>query len=225
MQAHYVAAVTLETLLDSQASVWSQHRSETISLMGTPAGLQPTAAIRAAWTGKPIGAVEQVAVTALHNAEVLAFRLEWADDTENSSLPDNTSFADAAAIALPVAPDSPLMTMGAPGKAVNAWYWHADDGKDGARQISSEGLGTTRTLDRSLVRVSGTWKEGHWRVVISRTLQAPADSASVQLAPGASTGFGVAIWEGSHQERGGIKAFSGDWISLELEALPSGGKS
>jgi hypothetical protein len=44
----------------------------------------------------------------------------------------------------------------------------------------------------------------------------------VQLEPGQSTGFGVAIWEGGHSERAGIKAISGDdWIKLEIQAAPS----
>jgi hypothetical protein len=35
----------------------------------------------------------------------------------------------------------------------------------------------------------------------------------------------VAIWEGSNQERAGIKSFSGDWQALSLGDLPAGRKA
>ena len=38
---------------------------------------------------------------------------------------------------------------------------------------------------------------------------------------GRSTSFGVAVWEGGRGERAGIKAFSGDWRELALQALPT----
>jgi hypothetical protein len=43
-----------------------------------------------------------------------------------------------------------------------------------------------------------------------------------QLEPGAATGFGVAVWDGSGGERAGIKAFSGPlWQELQLDAMPT----
>jgi hypothetical protein len=39
------------------------------------------------------------------------------------------------------------------------------------------------------------------------------------LAPGDATGFAVAVWDGSNAERAGIKAFSGDWQELQIDAL------
>ncbi len=86
MRVPYVANVDVEALLDADAAPWRSTASETITLMGTPVGLQPTAAIRATWTGKKIGAVERVTVAAVHNGRELAFRLEWADPTQNRDL-------------------------------------------------------------------------------------------------------------------------------------------
>jgi DMSO reductase family type II enzyme heme b subunit len=217
MRARYLANVGIDELLDPAAKAWRIQKPDDLALMGTPVGLQPTAAIRVAWAGKPIGTVSATRVSAIHNGEAIAFRLEWASPSENSAIVDNDSFPDAAAIALPVVPDAPLMTMGAPGMAVNAWYWRADE-PDGARQLIAEGLGTSRTWDRKIVRGRGTWKEGRWRVVIARPLQIATDEPAAQLEPGRETGFGVAIWDGSNAERAGIKAFSGDWKPLALEA-------
>jgi DMSO reductase family type II enzyme heme b subunit len=161
-----------------------------------------------------------VAVSAIHNGVILAFRLEWEDSTENASIDDTHSFPDAAAVALPASQDAPLLVMGAAGAPVNAWHWRADE-PDGARQISAEGLGTSRALGGAQVRARGAWKSGRWRVVIARALQMPGEAGAAQLQPGQQTGFGVAIWEGSRQERAGIKAFSGDWLPLDLAPATS----
>ena len=216
MRVRYAADVDVEVLLDAGAAPWASASSETLSLMGTPVGLQPTAAIRASWTGKKIGAVERVEVAALHTGRNLAFRLEWADPTENRDLTETTAFPDAAAVLLPSSPQSTVMTMGAPGAAVNAWYWRADT--DACRHIVAEGLGTTRTVDVELVRGRGVWKEGRWRVVIVRALRIDTKEPVAQLEVGAKTGFAVAVWDGANSERGGIKAFSGDWRELVLDA-------
>jgi DMSO reductase family type II enzyme heme b subunit len=110
--------------------------------------------------------------------------------------------------------------MGAPGAAVNAWYWRADESGTG-RHLVAEGLGTTRTLDTDIVRGAGVWKGGRWRVVIARALRVATDAPVAQLEPGTTTGFGVAVWEGEHGERAGIKAFSGDWQDLKLDPMPT----
>jgi DMSO reductase family type II enzyme heme b subunit len=101
--------------------------------------------------------------------------------------------------------------------AVNAWYWRADENGRG-RQLLAEGLGTTRTIDEELVKGNGVYANGRWHVVITRALRAKSSEKPAQLEPGQSIGFGVAIWEGSHGERAGLKAISGDdWIKLDLE--------
>jgi len=108
------------------------------------------------------------------------------------------------------------MVMGQPGAAVNAWYWRADE-PTAAREISAEGLGTSEPLPGSTLRANGRWRSGRWSVVLARSLQGGDAARAAQLQPGLDTGFGVAIWDGSNQERGGIKAFSGEWQPLSLE--------
>ncbi len=223
MQARHVAGADLEALLDPAGRPWRGVRSERLALVGTPAGMQPSAAIRVAWTGKRIGAVDRVAVSSLHNGEVLAFRLEWQDATEDRALIDTNSFPDAAAVALPAAPEAPLVTMGAPGAAVNAWYWRADEDGRG-RHVVAEGLGTSRTLDLERVRGRGVWKEGRWRVVVARPLRVATSEPVVQLEPGKTTRFAVAVWDGRSGERAGIKAFSAGWRELRLEPVARAGR-
>jgi DMSO reductase family type II enzyme heme b subunit len=183
-------------------------------------GLQPTDAIRVAWVDRKIGAVEGVEVSAVHDGRTLAFRLSWPDATRSTELGDTTSFSDGAAVLLPSVPGAPSVTMGAPGQPVTAWYWRADEDGRG-RHVVAEGLGSTRTADEDLVRGHGVWLEGRWTVVIARALHVRSGEPVAQLEPGQKTGYGVAIWEGSHGERAGIKAFSGDWQELYLEAAPA----
>ena len=215
MKARYVGDHDLQTLLDPESSLWQGGRGQRVRMMGTPSGMQPTAAIRASWPDSKIGAIRQVTVDAVHDGQHLGFRLEWKDENEDGALGDTTSFPDAAAIILPAAKNAPIITMGAPGLPVNAWYWRADEDGSG-RQVVAEGLGSTRTVDTQVVRGHGAWKDGRWRVVIARALSVETGEPVAQLRPGETTGFGVAVWEGSGGERAGIKSFSGDWIKLEL---------
>lgn len=219
MRARYVGGRDLDGLLDAESSVWRGARPERVRMIGTPSGMQPTAAVRAAWPDARIGAIDRIELDAAHDGQHLAFRIEWADETEDRALGDTVSFPDAAAILLPSAKNAPLITMGSPGLPVNAWYWRADENGSG-RQVVAEGIGTTRTVDQELVRGHGTWKDGRWRVVIARALRVQAPDPVAQLRPGDVTGFGVAVWEGSRGERAGLKSFSGDWMKLQLEALP-----
>ncbi|MFQ5514467.1 MAG: ethylbenzene dehydrogenase-related protein [Myxococcota bacterium] len=220
MRARHVAQAGMEKLLDPDAAVWRRVRPHSLRLVGTPLGLQPTEAIRVSWARRPIGAVDGVAVSVLHDGETLAFRLSWSDPSADQEISDTTSFPDAAAVVLPAVPGAPLVTMGAPGAPVNVWYWRADDEAGRARHLLAEGIGTSRTLDRELVRARGVWKEGGWRVVIARPLAVRTSEPVAQLTAGARTLFAVAVWEGSRGERAGLKAFSGDWQGLELDGVP-----
>ncbi len=218
MKANYLAGVDVATLLDPKANVWSQPKAETFKLMGTPLGMQPTELIRSSWAKKKIGNVESVKVQAAHNGEVLAFRIEWASKAPSMTNGDNSIFPDGAAIALPVDERAPVITMGATGFPINAWYWRANDEGHG-RQLSAEGIGTSETLDLEHVKTGGVYENGHWHVVIVRALKVESKKPVVQLEAGKDTKFGVAIWDGKNQERGGIKAFSGGaWLDLSLEA-------
>jgi DMSO reductase family type II enzyme heme b subunit len=220
MRARHIPTADLEVLLDPEAPGWKRVGTEPLKLEGTQVGMQPSRHVRAAWTGRHIGAIERVGVAAVHDGRLLAFRLEWSNPTKNRDPSDNHRFLDAAAVVLPAAPRSPVFTMGAPGLAVNAWYWRADEER--ARNVVAEGLGTSRTVDVERVRAHGTWREGLWRVVIARALRVDTAEPVAQLEPGGSTGFGVAVWDGGSGERAGIKSFSGPtWHELQLDALPT----
>ncbi|MFN8545714.1 MAG: ethylbenzene dehydrogenase-related protein [Candidatus Binatia bacterium] len=222
MEAPYVTGQSVEALLDPEGPAWRGARAERLAMAGTPVGMQPTAAIRAAWATKPVGAVGAVEVRAVHDGTVLAFHLTWEDATENRVLGDTTAFPDAAAVVLPAAAGAPLITMGSATAPVNAWYWRADEPDGRGRHVVAAGLGSTRTLDTETVRGRGVWKDGRWQVVIARALRVATAETVAQLAAGTPASFAVAVWEGSHGERGGVKAFSGTWRELVL--APAAGR-
>jgi len=222
MRVPYEPKADSASLLDPGSKIWSGRKRETLEMMGAPAGLQPTAAIRNAYANAKIGAISSVSVSALHDGNVIAFRLEWDDPSDDATITDNDTFVDAAALAFPVHEQAPIILMGAPGMPVNAWYWRADE-EDQGRHVTAEGLGTSRTLDRSLVKARGHWQGGRRAVVISRPMQIGDVPGAAQFAPGTQNRFGVAIWEGSHSERAGIKAFSGKWREFTIDALPGTG--
>jgi complex iron-sulfur molybdoenzyme family reductase subunit gamma len=220
MKVEYVPRIDVEAALDPNGGLWSGPPVETVKMLGTPVGLQPTDAIRVSWMTKKIGMVESVEVAAVHDGERVAFHLEWSDATENRSMDDTTAFPDAAGILLRVVEGAPATTMGAPTLPVNAWYWRADE-DGGGRQVVAEGLGTTRPVEGDFVKSRGVWSNGRWKVVITRALKITTTEPAAQLEPGQVTGFGVAIWEGSNGERAGLKAFSGEFLELSLANLPT----
>jgi complex iron-sulfur molybdoenzyme family reductase subunit gamma len=218
MQARYVPRLDLEAVLQPDAALWQAAKPETVELKGTPLDMQPSGAIKASWAKKKIGAVQVVQVAAIHDGERIAFRVEWSDPIAHREITDDTPFPDGCGILFPTVQFAPMAVMGAVGMAVNAWYWRADENGRG-RHLLAEGLGTTRLIDEELVRGNGVHENGRWHVVITRPLRVKIGSEKpAQLEPGQSTGFGVAVWEGGHGERAGLKAISGDdWIKLDLE--------
>ena len=218
MQVRYVPRFEVDAVLQPDAGLWQAAKPETVKLKGTPLDMQPSGAIKASWADKKIGAVEVVQVAAVHDGEQIAFRLEWSDPLANREITDDTPFPDGCGVLFPTVQFAPMAVMGAVGMAVNAWYWRADENGRG-RHVLAEGLGTTRTLDEELVRGNGVHENQRWQVVITRPMKVQSPDNLAQFEPGQSSGFGVAVWEGGHGERAGIKAISGDdWIKLDLEA-------
>src|SRR3990172_12423927 len=84
------------TLLNPAAQQWGKVPAEEMIMGGTPPHQQPSRYVRAAWAGKPLGAVRSLKVQAAHNSKDIAFRLEWAGPTENRGYGDGRGFPDGA---------------------------------------------------------------------------------------------------------------------------------
>ncbi len=121
-----------------------------MTLVPTPWSSQPSVYAINAWKERPYGLTGQLRVAAAHNGEALFFRLSWQDETRDDHISDTDRFTDGAGVLFPVRSDAPLMTMGAPGRAVNAWYWRPD--LEEPLSVTGTGLGTTgRHSNASLV--------------------------------------------------------------------------
>ena len=198
------------------AGVWQQAESQQIALMGVPLSMQPSAFIANTWSGKTVGAISSVRFSSLHNAEVIALRLEWADPNQDLDVDDNDHFPDGAAVMFPLKGDAPLVTMGSVDQPVNAWHWRADRSGE-ARNNVATGFGSTRVTSGAGIATSARYHAGGWQLVFVRQLQMSGVESTVQFATGENIRIAFAVWEGSHGERAGLKAFSPQWHELSLD--------
>ncbi len=198
-------------LLDPEADAWSAQRAERVALLAAPLGLQPTAYLRAKWSKQPYGTVAAVHATCAHDGRRIAFRLRWASAVE--SLAGGEAFPDAAAIALPLHTDAPLLAMGAESAPIHILHWQA--GTEAVRSVLATGIGSSRPGPEADAQARAVWKGGAWRVVIAWPLES---EATAPLAAGSETKVGFAIWNGANRERAGIKAVSPNWVPVELDA-------
>jgi DMSO reductase family type II enzyme heme b subunit len=198
--------------LDPQAEGWARIGAERIALMPAPLGLQPTAYLRAAFQERPYGQTASLEAAAVHDGERIVFGLTWRDASEDRGGAE--AFADAAAIALPVAGEPPLATMGAADAPIHLLHWRASEERP--RSVLAAGLGSTRPGPDHPRECRALWKDGAWQVVIARSLAGGEGGAP--LAPGARSLVAFAVWDGGNRERAGIKAVSLPWRELLLDA-------
>ena len=181
--------------LESPASAaWSSVRSEQVTLGAIPVASQPTAYIRETWGSRKYASTASAKVAAATDGERLYVRLEWADDAEG-----NGEFPDAAAA---VFGNGEAGALGAPEKPVSLWYWQ--DGRRDALEIVSRGPGVFRRHGGDGISAASALEGGRWAVVLS----GPAS-----VAQGAK--LGVAVWNGTNEERAGLGAVSQAWLGLE----------
>jgi mono/diheme cytochrome c family protein len=85
--------------------------------------------------------------------------------------------------------------------------------------LSANGPGTLsfRVPHSQLVKASGTWKDGKWTVVMTRTIAGEATSShAVPLEPNTRASIAFAVWDGSKRDRDGKKLIT-IWHDLILE--------
>ncbi len=221
MQVSPVAAADSD-LGHIDSELWRQVRSETIQLLGVPAGMQPSSYIVKKWQDREVGRVKAVEFGALHNGSAIAFRLAWQDPEQDVSRKENESFPDGAAVMFPLKDDAPLVLMGSKEQPVNAWHWRADR-PELARNNVAAGLGSSRVTRGSEIRTQARYRDDYWELIFLRELKLPDVSTAVDFSPGQRAKVALAVWEGSNGERGGLKAFSPQWIELTLGKLKAKG--
>lgn len=205
-----------EALLDLDAPQWGEIAAEPITFEPSPLDTQPSDYVIAAWQNRTYGVVKEIRVRQLHNGEALFFLLEWDDPEPDTEITNIDAFTDAAAVMFPIQEDAPLLTMGSEDQPVNLWLWRPD--WERPRNITAVGHSTSVRAGEAPLAARSAWSDGIWRVVIARPFEVdwPAEE-TVALSPGISVRVAFAVWQGSNQERGGIKAITGIWQQLNIE--------
>lgn len=194
------------------AAGWRQISAETVEMAPAPVEMQPNGFIQANWRDRPYGQLASLEAQSVHDGTSIAVRLRWASERPETG--GREGFPDGAAIAFPVAGEPALWTMGTEDEPVQFIQWQAMKNK--IRSVVAWGIGSS--VPGSLVSESVTagWSQGFWTIVMLRTLAGGPEAATLQ--PGANTRIGFAVWNGSNEERAGIKAVSVDWSPLIIEA-------
>jgi DMSO reductase family type II enzyme heme b subunit len=206
-----------ETLLDPDASAWGSMARQRVELQLTPLVLQPSEYVQNKWASLTYGGTREVRVAAAHNGEAIFFRLEWDDESDDSHPNNMANFPDQAGVMLPIKGDAPIAEMGLAAQPVNMWLWRAD--VERPFYVTAQGRGTSQRAADSPLSGRGVWRDGTWRVVISRpfNVNLPAGLV-VPLAPGMAHKCTFAVWQGGNKERGGLKAYQPIWQPLEIES-------
>ena len=197
MKVSKVSAPAAE-LADPAAAVWRGVASESVNLAPVALAAQPTEYIREAWANKAYGRTPKAMVAAASDGQRLYLRLEWEDDEQ-----PNGEFQDAVAGVFPTNGDGALATLGDAQKPLAVWYW--EQGRPGPLNLTARGPGVFRKGDSAALSANGALNERRWSVVIS----GPAAAAKAGKV-------GVAVWNGSNEERAGLAAVSRDWLKLEF---------
>lgn len=208
-------SISASDLASPDSGVWRKASSAKIALAGAPVQMQPTDFIKTTFADQVVGKINEIQFSALHNGEVIALRLEWADASQDTDIDDNDHFPDGAAVMFPFKGDAPLVTMGSKEQPVNAWHWRADRTGE-ARNNVAAGFGSSRVTSGAKISTTAQYYEGRWHVVFLRQLQRDGIDTTVQLSAGQTTKIAFAVWEGSNGERAGLKAFSPQWHELSL---------
>ena len=79
----------------------------------------------------------------------------------------------------------------------------------------AEGWGTLTVKPEQNASGKGVWRNGRWRVVITRPLATDNNEYDPKLAPDDQTVAAFAVWDGGNAEVGGRKAWS-EWVTLAI---------
>jgi DMSO reductase family type II enzyme heme b subunit len=187
----------------------SAARKRTLDLVVAPTGIQPGGYIPNAYAGRNKPLTPTLDLEIAHLPGLWRISVSWPCPEKRSEIGDDPSlFPDAAALLVPLVPDAPWITMGAPGKGVEGVLWRPD--LEDLRRIRAEGLGSVERGEAAPGwSAKASWDGGRWQVLF--TLRGwPALDSAEQLA--------LAIWRGAERERGGLKSITPGWVDVGAQA-------
>lgn len=204
-------------LSNPDAPIWRASAARKVNLVTAPVAMQPSKYIQAKWRDENFGQLRELGFQVLHNGTDVAMRLEWRTDApQHRPLGDNDQFPDAAALLFPLHDDAPIF-MGFAGAPVCIWHWKADRSNTAIVNVA-EGVGTSRAHPAANVGVQCVLQDGHWQLVFKRRLEPESAIAAHQprFTVDTPVRVGFAVWDGTKQERAGLKAVSPSWTEFRL---------
>lgn len=201
----------LDGFVDPGAVDWAGVSATSVDMVPAPLGLQPNEYIQVSWEDRDYGALESLDAKSVHDGERIALWLSWEKARPDTGAQEG--FTDSAALAFPIADTPDITSMGTPDAPIHLLHWMAR--KNTLRAVIAQGIGTSDEGANVAQSVKAGWSQGRWSVVFVRSLTAGKTAAS--LVPGTQTQIGFAIWDGSNEERAGIKAVSADWTEFRVK--------
>jgi len=199
-----VTEVDGEGALDPGDPAWGAVTATEVPLVPIPFDAQLNAYVRAAWTGREYGRSGPVELALAEQGDRLLARLSW----EGSAEPPG-EFSDAVALFFPPAAGTAApVTIGTRVEPVSLWLWRdrlpVQQALPSATQLVAAGPGVFRPESADAGVSARSSRSGRkWTVVLAGPRQALAAQR-----------VGVAVWDGSNDERAGIGAVSAAWTEV-----------
>ncbi|MBI1726685.1 MAG: c-type cytochrome [Candidatus Rokubacteria bacterium] len=126
-------------------------------------------------------------------------------------------------VPIPTAFERPHFFLGSAGKPVALWHWQSDldaAGKNPVVKEWAEGFQKpvrTQADSGQDVTGRGVWRDGHWKVVMVRSLAPRERERDVTFEPGRLIPFAVQAWDGFNGDKGFMMSLS-SWVFVTLDA-------
>ncbi len=174
---------------------------------------------------------DTVSVRALYNDQKVALHLEWDDRTKSipgddkaKSIADEELNEDAIAVQLPTTipagMEKPYFLMGSAAKPVNLWRWSSGTTEAAESVAILDAMGINEQVARDAaaagLTAKGAYKDGTWRVVMTRPLTTEAKDKDLQFEEGRFVPIAFFAWDGSNSEVGTASAMT-TWYWLLLK--------
>jgi len=172
---------------------------------------------------------DTISARALYDADNIAILLEWDDRTQSipgdakaASIADEELFEDAVAIqfpqSIPKGMEKPYFLMGDAAKPVNLWRWSSgtNENPETATIIDAMGIADQQVRDGNTdLSASGSYRNGTWRVVMTRALETGSPETDLQFEEGRFVPIAFFAWDGSNSEVGTAHAMT-TWYWLQM---------
>ncbi|CBL45594.1 probably dimethylsulfide dehydrogenase gamma subunit [gamma proteobacterium HdN1] len=177
---------------------------QTLQLISAPTITQPSVYVRNAYMDVVHPATTSLEIEIMRSSGSWEIHARWACPNPSNVVKGYTDrFADAMAILVPTKEDAAWITMGSEDAPVDGVLWRAD--WEQPKRIHSKGLGTSQRADVPAGwRVKSQYAGGHY------TLQWLFPKWE-NLERFQRCAF--AIWQGSEQQRAGLKSVSAGWVN------------